>query len=138
MGAIIGKKHIMKFSTKTFISSVFWTEKIGPACAIAFLKKHKKIRLGDKLIKIGKNIKKIWYEAAKNSNLEVDIKGIDPLASFEIKNLNWPVALTFFIQEMLKKGIRLASNGRIHLSSAHTNEDIDKTVAAAAAVLPTL
>ena len=31
MGAIIGKKRIMKFSTKTFISSVFWTEKIGPA-----------------------------------------------------------------------------------------------------------
>ena len=43
-----------------------------------------------------------------------------------------------FATEMLKKGIRLASNGRIHLSSAHTNEDIDKTVAAAAAVLPTL
>jgi glutamate-1-semialdehyde 2,1-aminomutase len=43
-----------------------------------------------------------------------------------------------FATEMMKKGIRLASNGRIHLSSAHTNEDIDKTVAAAAAVLPTL
>jgi glutamate-1-semialdehyde aminotransferase len=39
---------------------------------------------------------------------------------------------------MLKQGIRLSSNGRIHLSSAHTDEDIDKTVAAAAAVLPTL
>jgi len=43
-----------------------------------------------------------------------------------------------FAKEMLKKGIRLSSNGRIHLSSAHTDEDIDKTVAAAAAVLPTL
>ena len=43
-----------------------------------------------------------------------------------------------FAEEMLKQGIRLSSNGRIHLSSAHTDEDIDKTVAAAAAVLPTL
>jgi glutamate-1-semialdehyde 2,1-aminomutase len=43
-----------------------------------------------------------------------------------------------FAREMLKHGIRLSSNGRIHLSSAHTDEDIDKTVAAAAAVLPTL
>jgi len=60
MGAIIGKKRIMKFSTKTFISSVFWTEKIGPACSIAFLKKHKKLKLGKKLIEIGKNIKKIY------------------------------------------------------------------------------
>ncbi len=43
-----------------------------------------------------------------------------------------------FAEEMLKQGIRLSSNGRIHMSSAHTDEDIDKTVAAAAAVLPTL
>jgi glutamate-1-semialdehyde 2,1-aminomutase len=45
---------------------------------------------------------------------------------------------TRFAKEMLKQGIRLSSNGRIHLSSAHTDEDIDKTVAAAAVVLPTL
>ena len=43
-----------------------------------------------------------------------------------------------FAKAMLKQGVRLSSNGRIHLSSAHTDEDIDKTVAAAAAVLPTL
>jgi glutamate-1-semialdehyde 2,1-aminomutase len=43
-----------------------------------------------------------------------------------------------FAREMLKQGVRLSSNGRIHLSSAHTDEDIDKTIAAAAAVLPTL
>ena len=43
-----------------------------------------------------------------------------------------------FAKEMLKQGIRLSSNGRIHLSSAHTDEDIEKTVAAVATVLPTL
>ena len=43
-----------------------------------------------------------------------------------------------FAKEMLKQGIRLSSNGRTHLSSAHTYEDLDKTIAAAAAVLPTL
>ena len=43
-----------------------------------------------------------------------------------------------FASEMLKHGVRLSSNGRIHLSSAHTDEDIEKTIAAAAAVLPNL
>ena len=43
-----------------------------------------------------------------------------------------------FAKEMLKQGIRLSSNGRTHLSSAHTYEDLDKTIAAAAAVLPDL
>ena len=45
MGAITEKKN-MKNATKTFISSAFWTERIGPACAVAFIKKHKKFNLG--------------------------------------------------------------------------------------------
>ena len=42
MGVILGKKNIMKSSLKTFISSVFWTERLGPACAIEFIKIFKK------------------------------------------------------------------------------------------------
>ena len=47
----------MKNATKTFISSAFWTERIGPACAVAFIKKHKKLNLGKILITKGKKIK---------------------------------------------------------------------------------
>lgn len=36
-----------------------------------------------------------------------------------------------FARAMLERGVRLSSNGRIHMSSAHTDEDIEKTVAAA-------
>ncbi|MGA0275427.1 MAG: aspartate aminotransferase family protein [Dehalococcoidia bacterium] len=43
-----------------------------------------------------------------------------------------------FASEMLKEGVRLSSNGRTHLSSAHTDEDIEKTIAAAEKVLPRL
>ena len=124
MGAIIGKKHVMKFAAKTFISSAFWTEKIGPACSIAFIKKHRKLNLGKKLIFIGKEIKKIWSEAANNSNLAIEIKGIDPLASFKLVGLDWPVALTFFIQEMLKKGI-LASD-KCYANYKHSSKLLKK------------
>ena len=124
MGAIIGKKDIMKFATKTFISSLFWTEKIGPACAITFIEKHKKLNLGKKLTEIGKKIKKIWYEAACYSNLDIEINGIDPLASFKLSSSNWPVTLTFFIQEMLKKGI-LASD-RCYANYKHSPKLLKK------------
>ena len=36
-----------------------------------------------------------------------------------------------FARAMLERGVRLSSNGRIHMSSAHTDEDIEKTIAAA-------
>ncbi len=109
MGAIIGKKKVMKNATKTFMSSAFWTEKLGPACAVAFLKKHKKLNIGKILEKKGQIIKKIWIDAANSAGLEIEVNGIDPLASFKLKISNWPVGLTFFIQEMLKSKI-LASD----------------------------
>ena len=36
-----------------------------------------------------------------------------------------------FAEAMLERGVRLATNGRWHMASAHTDEDIEKTVAAA-------
>lgn len=104
MGAIIGVEKVMKYSTKTFLSSAFWTERLGPACAVAFLKKHKKLNVGKVLIKKGKLIKKIWHDAAKKANIEILVSGIDPLPTFKLAVKDWPATLTFFIQEMLKKG----------------------------------
>ncbi len=125
MGAIIGRKKIMNLSTKTFISSAFWTERIGPSCALTFIKKHKKIQLGKILVSKGKKIKNIWKKAAKNSGLKIEIFGIDPLASFKLTNVsNWSVALTYFIQEMLKKGF-LASD-RCYANYMHTDQLMNK------------
>ncbi len=109
MSAIIGKKEIIKYVLKTFISSSFWTERLGPACALTFIKKHKKLKLGSKLNNIGINIKKIWRDAAKKHDLEIEINGINPLATFKLNAKNWPATITYFNQEMLKYGI-LASD----------------------------
>ena len=104
MGAIIGKKKVMKFSTKTFLSSAFWTERLGPSCAITYIKKHIKLKLGKILIKKGKQIKQVWLRAANDAGLKITISGIDPLPTFKLHVKDWPATLTFFIQEMLKKG----------------------------------
>lgn len=44
-------------------------------------------------------------------------------------------AYTEFARGMMRHGIRLSSNGRMHLSSAHTDTQIDQTVATAREVL---
>ncbi len=122
MGAIIGKKKVMQNATKTFLSSAFWTEKIGPACAVQFLKKHKKLNLGKILVSKGKKIKKVWKDAAKNSNLDIEINGIDPLASFKLKIPNWDVAITYFIQEMLKK--KFLASDRCYSNYKHDEKSL--------------
>ncbi len=42
---------------------------------------------------------------------------------------------TQFASEMMIEGIRLSSNGRVHMSSAHTDDHIEKTIAAAGRAL---
>jgi len=105
MTALIGKKSIMEFSIKTFISSSGWTERLGPACSLEFIKKHKKLNVGKTLKEKGKRIRKIWEKAANDANLRLSTQGILPLSAFKIENENWPLIITFFTQEMLKKGI---------------------------------
>ena len=122
MTALIGKKSIMEFSTKTFISSVNWTDRLGPASALAFIKKHKKLNLGKILQNKGAKIKNIWEEAANNAGLKIDIKGILPLLTFKIHNKLWPEIITYFIQEMLKRGI-LASD-RCYSNFCHNEKEL--------------
>jgi len=42
MAAVIGKGSVMSAAQESFISSTYWTEKIGPAAAIATIKKNEK------------------------------------------------------------------------------------------------
>lgn len=123
MGAVIGKKKIMQYAEKTFLSSAFWTEKTGPASAVEFIKKHKKLKLGKILEKKGNKIKDIWKRAAENANLEIEIKGINPLATFKLNTkTEWPTTITFFIQEMLAKKI-LASD-RCYANYSHSDSKL--------------
>jgi glutamate-1-semialdehyde aminotransferase len=44
INAIIGKEEIMRYAEETFISSTFWTERIGPTAALKTLEEMKKIK----------------------------------------------------------------------------------------------
>ena len=65
MSAIVGKKNIMECALKTFISSVFWSEKVGPASALAFIKKHKNYTKQYKTIKKCKSVSQVHAKHLK-------------------------------------------------------------------------
>ena len=48
--AVVGKKKVMKFAEKTFISSTFWTDRIGTAAALETLKLMKRKKVGLKFL----------------------------------------------------------------------------------------
>ena len=104
MAAVIGRGEVMDYAQRTFISSAYWTEKSGPAAALATLKKHRRINAGAFLTKTGETIQKGWLEAAERVGIKIKVSGIPPITSFSFLHDD-PLALqTYFTQEMLSRG----------------------------------
>ena len=102
--AIIGRKKIMQSAQESFISSTFWTERIGPAAALAKLKEMKKIKSWNIIDGNGKYIIKSWKNLAKKHNLKIKVQGLPSLCSFAIISPDSKKYKSLITQEMLKKG----------------------------------
>jgi glutamate-1-semialdehyde aminotransferase len=137
MAAIIGKKNVMEASQSTFISSSYWTERTGPAAALASIKKMIKNNVPRHLYKTGKALKEGIKKSATAAGLKVQVYGLEPLVHFDFLYGEESLAVrTLFTQEMLKRGI-LAS-GAIYLSYALKDVHAKKYLSAVNEVFPIL
>ncbi len=121
--SIIGVESVMDYAQSTFISSTFWTERIGPTAALKTLEVMKNLKSWEIITEKGKYVKNKWAEIASNNNLEINIFGISALPSFIFNSPNSLAYKTFITQEMLKKNC-LASNA-CYLSIAHKQKFLD-------------
>jgi glutamate-1-semialdehyde aminotransferase len=122
IGVVIGKRGVMQAAQKTFISSTTWTDRIGPATAIATIKFFIKNKVNKHLIEVGERIQKGWKDLAKKNGLKISVGGIPPLSHFIFEDKKPLVLKTLFTQEMLKLGF-LASTD-CYTSYAHKSEHI--------------
>jgi glutamate-1-semialdehyde 2,1-aminomutase len=122
INAIIGKKEIMQAAQKTFISSTFWTERIGPSAALKSLEVMENVKSWDYISDLGRSIRTRWSSLAEENSLDIKHAGLDAVPSFGIGK-NTLANKTFITQEMLKKGF-LASNV-VYISTAHDNQILD-------------
>jgi|SRR5208283_893366 len=124
MAAIIGRREVMEAAQRTFISSTYWTERIGPVAALSTIKKMQRLNVPEHLCSIGSRVRDIWCSAAARHGLAVKIHGILPLSIFGFDyGETAPLLHTLFTQEMLKRGF-LASKA-FYAAYAHQNEHLD-------------
>ena len=124
LSVVIGRKEVMEAAQGTFISSTFYTERVGLAATLRCIEVYERDRVWERQIAIGKKVKQGWITAAKKYDLPLQISGIDPLAHFGFNVEESLVYKTFFTQEMLKRGF-LASNA-LYASTAHSDEIIEQ------------
>lgn len=124
MAAVIGKKDVMEFAEKSFISSTYWTDKIGPAASLVTIKKLTEKDVCNHLIEIGKEIQEGWKKAALQSEMDIEIGGIYPISHFSFNHPKNLLLKTLYTQFFLEKGF-LATTA-FYASFAHKKEHVEE------------
>ena len=122
--AVVGKRSIMESAQQSFISSTFWTERIGPTAALATLKVMEEIKSWEIITSIGKKVQEGWKSLSSIHGLEIEVAGIPSLSTYSFKSENALAYKTLIAQEMLKKNILASTN--FYASIAHDDTYIEK------------
>ena len=109
MAAVIGNRSVMSIASQCFISSAYWTDRIGLVAALAFVKKCREEKVLDHIQKIGKLMIEGWRKVFSKFGFDVEVTGLPALCSFSIKGEDHALIKTLITQEMLKHDI-LATN----------------------------
>ncbi len=104
MGAVIGKKEVMEAVPSTFISSTDWTDRMGPAAALATIRKFQRCHVSERLIEVGKQVQTEWKEVAERYHWDVRVEGMPPISHFDFRDENAPILQALFTQLMLDHG----------------------------------
>jgi len=126
--AVIGREEVMQAAQTSFISSTFWTERIGPTAALAALDVMREESAPERVHEIGTDVQARWQEAAEGVSLDITTGGLPALANFTVTGLDPTAVKTFVTREMLTKGYLAGPN--LYASIAHTPEILDDYIAA--------
>lgn len=121
--ATIGRREIMEAAQSTFISSTFWTERIGPTAALKTLEVMQRIQSWDTITQTGLKIREGWQQLADKHGLQIDHWGLPALTGYTFQSANALAYKTLITQEMLVKGY-LAANS-VYVSTEHTPEVVN-------------
>jgi glutamate-1-semialdehyde 2,1-aminomutase len=121
--ATIGRREIMEAAQSTFISSTFWTERIGPTAALKTLGVMERTKSWDTITQTGLNIRDRWQQLADKHGLQIDHWGLPALTGYTFKSDNALAYKTLITQEMLAKGY-LAGNS-VYVCTEHSPAVLD-------------
>jgi glutamate-1-semialdehyde aminotransferase len=121
--AVVGKRSIMEAAQKTFISSTFWTERIGPTAALKTLEIMQKVESWKVITQKGEKMRAGWIKLAEENKLKISISGIPALSTYAFQSKNAVAYKTFITQEMLKKGFLASTN--FYAATTQTDEYFD-------------
>jgi glutamate-1-semialdehyde aminotransferase len=137
MGAILGKREVMQAAQTSFISSTYWTESIGPAAALATIRKMKSIDLPSITNRNGKQVQEGWQRLIDKHGIKATVGGSYPLSSLAFNYGEQTQAVrSLMTQMMLERGY--LATAAYYATAAHTPAILDGYLAALGNVFASL
>lgn len=125
IGAVIGTAEAMSGVSRSFISSTYWTERIGPVAALAAIAKMEKAKAAEHVNAFGVKMMDMWAELGRKHQVKLKITSeIGCLASFSFDYPNANALRTLYTQLMLENGF--LSGCAIYPTLAHNQEILGK------------
>jgi len=124
VSAVVGREEIMQAAQSTFISSTFWTERLGSAAALKALEVMEQVRPWEAAIEIGLSVQKIWKETAEAHGLKISVSGLPALSNYAFHSANNLAYKTLITQEFLKHGYLAGTV--LYASYAHEIKKFDE------------
>lgn len=134
MGAVVGSREVMAPAARMFISSSYWSDNIGLIASLTTIRELKRRDSERVLREIGERLRSGLNQAFISAGLNGRCAGIfaNPYLAFDLPNgVDGRKVSTLFVQEMARRGVHTGTSFKATL--AHTPNDIDQTVTAAAA-----
>jgi len=116
--SVIGRREVMESAQSTFISSTFWTERIGPSAALKTLEVMERVESWKDITNTGLAIRKGWQRLADKYDLKIDHWGLPALTGFSFQSKNALLYKTLATQEMLAKGYLAGTS--VYVCTEHT------------------
>jgi glutamate-1-semialdehyde 2,1-aminomutase len=122
--AVIGRREIMECAQTSFISSTFWTERIGSVAALRTLEVMERVRSWEQITQTGREITSRWQALAQKYGLSISTSGLPALATFGFSGPNALAYKTLVTQEMLAKGYLAGTS--VFVCTQHTPQVVDE------------
>ncbi|MBN2294591.1 MAG: aminotransferase class III-fold pyridoxal phosphate-dependent enzyme, partial [Pirellulales bacterium] len=134
--AVVGRGDVMDAAQDSFISSTYWTEGVGSAAALAVIRKMQRVDVRSHIARIGTMLREGLMGLAEKHGLPLTCAGHPPLPCFNFDHDDNLALQTLYTRRMLDHDI--LANFAVSICLAHTEEHIDRYLAAAAQVFPEL
>ena len=128
MAAIIGRRRVMDAAQTSFISSTYWTEAVGPAAALATIRKLREVNIAAHTSRIGGLMRDGWQSLGQRWGVPVKITGHAALLHLSFDHEQAAALGTLVTARMLPRGFLTGSG--FYPSYAHKEQHLTQYFAA--------